>query len=130
MAALSGIPLSKAAMSHAQVPRRRHVSPLLRKGDVRPLVTIPEDYVSPTAARKAWRSRGGITFPSECAFSLMRPGETVPYLLHVWCRQLHANGRNAHGYSSQYTVQHTLATEHEMVNRCSETVCLTGDIVR
>lgn len=53
MAALSSIPLSKAAMSHPVVERRRHTSLLLKNGEASPLQMIAADYVSPEKVRTA-----------------------------------------------------------------------------
>jgi len=50
MATLSGIQLSKAALSHDVVPRRRHVSQLLPpNAPAAPLQDVPLDYQSPEA---------------------------------------------------------------------------------
>ena len=49
MAKLAGMELSKAALSHAVVPRPRHDSPLLPNGAVVALSEIPEDYTSSSA---------------------------------------------------------------------------------
>lgn len=50
MATLGGIRLSKAALSHKVVPRRRHVSQLLPESlATEPLLEIPAAYQSPEA---------------------------------------------------------------------------------
>lgn len=69
MATLSGIQLSKAALSHKLVPRRRHVSQLLPDAlATEPLLEIPAAYQSPEALQSlqhAGAVKGAV--PEPCA---------------------------------------------------------------